>query len=81
MSEFKIAAMVVAAATLVSTIPAQAEMNGGGPIRKGNQCWHYSSAREAQLGGFGYWAACPQTASATTTTPVKPARKPRAATR
>jgi hypothetical protein len=55
------AALTVFAALLAS-IPAQAEMNGGGPVQSGAQCFKYSAGQDKD-GRFGMWAACPQTAS------------------
>lgn len=68
MRQFTItAAAIMAFATLCAAVPAQAEMNGGGPLRKGDQCFHYSSRADETYGRFGYWSACPQVASAVTT--------------
>jgi hypothetical protein len=47
--------------------PAQADDIHGGPTRNGDQCFRYSPGldRDAR---FGYWGACPQTASVPATT-------------
>ena len=48
-------------------VPAQADDIHGAPIKSGDQCFHNSPGldRDAR---FGYWGACPQTASAPVTT-------------
>jgi hypothetical protein len=49
-------------------VSAQADANQGGPVRQGNQCWNASPGTGAvNANGFGYWAACPGTASVATT--------------
>ena len=73
--------MAVTALAVLTSIPAEAEMSGGGPLRKGNQCFHYSTRREAQLGGFGYWGDCPQAAGVTNTAAPNGRRRPRTAAR
>jgi hypothetical protein len=52
-------AVAFALATLVSAAPALADHNPGA-VQNGNQCWKDTVARK---GEFGYWAACPSTAS------------------
>jgi hypothetical protein len=54
------AAMTAFAASLAS-VPANAERNFG-PMQNAGQCWKFSQGY-ARDGGFGYWGACPQTAS------------------
>lgn len=51
-------------------VPAQAELMWG-PTKNGSQCWQSSAGWSKD--GFGYWGACPATAS----TPVaaKPAAR------
>jgi len=63
------AAAIIAVAGVLASATANAEMNGGGPIVKGDQCFTYmkGSGHDAR---WGTWHACPQTASATTTTTV-----------
>ncbi len=78
---FTLTAPVVMGVVLVlGSIPAQAEMNGGGPLRKGNQCFHYSTRADQTYGRFGYWGDCPQTASTTTATTVSTTRPRRVQT-
>ena len=58
---------------------AQADAINGGPIKNGNQCFKLSPGRSVDA-RFGYWSACPETASASTaTTPRRPARRSRTA--
>jgi hypothetical protein len=66
-------------AALLVTVPAQAEMNGGGPTQKSGQCFKYSSGNDKD-GRFGLWSACPQTASTPVATP-RQTRQHRAASR
>ena len=54
------AAAAFAVATLMPSAPALADMNYG-PVKNGNQCWKDADKRKAE---FGFWAACPQAASA-----------------
>jgi len=63
MRQFTIsAAMATAFAALLVAVPAQAEINHGGPLAKGNQCFKYAASYERD-GRWGIWSACPQTAS------------------
>ena len=64
---------------LVAT--AQAEILGGAPMRKGEQCFKYSPGN-GKDGRFGTWGACPQPASTTTaTTPRQSTRRSPSASR
>jgi len=56
------AAAAFAVATLMPSAPALADMNYG-PVKNGNQCWKDSDKRKAE---FGFWSACPKTASLAT---------------
>jgi hypothetical protein len=67
MRQIAVAAMMAFAA-LAATVPAQADYNGAGPLRNGDQCFHYSSGFERSYGGFGYWGRCRHKASATAET-------------
>jgi hypothetical protein len=74
------AAAITTFAALVGTVPALADHNGGGPTRNAsNQCFNYSTG-SSKDGTFGYWGACPQTASAAAAASFKP-RARRTATR
>lgn len=65
---FAVATLVSAA--MFASVPAKADMNPG-PVKKGTQCW--VGFRGTQ--DYGYWAACPQPASTTTSTvAVQPRR-------
>jgi len=65
MRQFTISAAVATVfAALLASAPAQAEMLGGASQQAGKQCFTYS-AGNAREGRFGFWRACPQTASAT----------------
>jgi hypothetical protein len=47
---------------------SQAEVIHGGPIKNGNQCFKYHGLpKDAR---FGYWDACPQTATARASAPA-----------
>ena len=61
-------AAAVALAALVSA-PAMAEVNYG-PIKNGSQCWNGQVNHSGSNGStWGYWGACPQTASTAAATP------------
>jgi Spy/CpxP family protein refolding chaperone len=70
MRQFTIAAATVAIAALISAAPASAERDHG-PLKQNGQCWQKQKGQEA--GTWGYWAACPQPASAPAV--QKPARR------
>jgi hypothetical protein len=60
-------AVTVAAVSMLAAgaISAQADALQGGPIQKGNQCFVDSPMTGGpKSNGFGYWADCPKTASA-----------------
>jgi hypothetical protein len=63
-----LAAATVAIAALV-VAPASAEDVQGGPIKQNGKCW--KGSKMAERGTFGYWEACPQSAS----TPAAARRK------
>jgi len=52
---------------LVASVPAKADYNFGA-MQNAGQCWKSSPGHKE---GFGYWGACPQTASVTTTRKVQ----------
>jgi hypothetical protein len=60
---FLIAAAAVAA--LIATVPASAENAMGGMTKQNGQCW--KPAKTMDGGTFGYFAACPESASAPAT--------------
>jgi hypothetical protein len=64
MREFTVsAAAMTVLAVLLASAPASAERNWG-PIKNGNQCWkEQSNTSGINAGTWGYWAACPETAS------------------
>jgi hypothetical protein len=64
------AAAAFAVVAMMSSAPALADFNFG-PIQNGTQCWKDSASRKAE---FGYWAACPSTASVATTKRTRRAR-------
>ena len=73
MRQFTMSAVAVTAfAALLASSPAQADNLVGQPLKKGDQCFTFSTAsgglRDSR---WGYWGACPQTASAA----VAPARR------
>jgi hypothetical protein len=69
MRKFTMSAVALAAFGVMLTA-AQAEMNGGAPLKNGNQCFTYSRGNDKDA-RFGTWGACPQTAS----TAVAPATR------
>lgn len=60
MRHFLITAAAMTAFALAS-VPARADHNFG-PLQNAGQCWKFSQGY-ARDGAFGYWGACPQTAS------------------
>jgi uncharacterized membrane protein len=51
-------------AALLAAAPAQADNLNGQPPQKGNQCYKFStSGGGARDSRWGYWDACPQSAS------------------
>jgi hypothetical protein len=80
MGKYAVYAFATFALAMVASVPSQAEMLGGAPVKNGNQCWHGSSGSRE---GFGYWGACagsPAQASAARTStaelrhPLRPRR-------
>ncbi len=61
MRQFTISVAALAAFGIMLTA-AQAEILNGAPAKNGNKCFNFSvgQGRDAR---FGYWDACPQTAS------------------
>jgi hypothetical protein len=72
-------------AALLAAAPAVAEYHFG-PTKDGDKCWHGSGAPAipgrvaGPSNGFGYWGACPQTAS-TTVAPAPRHRRHQTASR
>jgi hypothetical protein len=50
-------------------VTAQADALHGGPIKNGNQCFKYHGLSKDSR--FGYWGACPQTASRRASAPAR----------
>jgi hypothetical protein len=68
MRQFIMTVMVLTAfGAMMAT--AQADAIHGGPTRNGNQCFKYHGLPKD--GRFGYWDACPQTASARASAPAR----------
>jgi hypothetical protein len=71
MQKLTIAAVTIAFGALVASAPAHADRNWG-PTQQNGQCWNASVGHNGpNAGTFGYWGACPQTASVA----VAPARR------
>jgi hypothetical protein len=63
MRQFTIsAAAATVFAALLASVPAQADSLNGAPEKAGNQCFTFSVGQQREA-RFGYWGACPQTAS------------------
>ena len=71
MRQFTMSVVALAAFGVMLTA-AQADILNGAPAKNGNQCFTYSVGQQRD-GRFGYWGACPQTAS----TVAAPARRHR----
>jgi hypothetical protein len=80
------AAAITAFGALLASAPAMAEYHFG-PMKNGDKCWHGSGAVviPGRAGGFpngfGYWGACPQTASATVAPAPRQVRRHHTASR
>jgi hypothetical protein len=75
MGKLALYAAAAAFASVLATVPTMADNHAGAPIKNGNQCWT-SSAGTRSHDGWGYWGACPQTAS-NTTGELRHPRRPR----
>ncbi len=65
-----IASATISLGVVLVSIPATADDIHGGPIRKGNQCFQLSTTQAVKDARFGYWAACPEAASASVARPA-----------
>ena len=64
MRQFMMSAVALTAFGVMLT-GAQADNLNGQPPQKGSQCYKMSTTSGERDSRWGYWAACPQTASAT----------------
>ncbi len=64
MRQFTISALALAALGAM-VAAAQADNLNGAPPQNGNQCFNFSPTSGSRDSRWGYWGACPQTASAT----------------
>jgi hypothetical protein len=82
MRQFTISAVTAAAfVALLASVPAQADnLNGAAPI-KGNQCFKFSPTSGSRDSRWGYWSACPETASAAIAPAPRHVRRHRSASR
>jgi hypothetical protein len=74
-------AMTVTALSMFAAMMATAHADAlqGGPIKQGNQCFISSPMSGGdRANGFGFWGACPATASATVATTPRVTRRNRA---
>ncbi len=81
MRQFMIsAAAATIFAALLASVPAQADILNGAPMKAGNQCFNFTpgQSRDAR---FGIWGACPQTASATVAPAPRQIRRHRSSSR
>jgi hypothetical protein len=73
-------AATVFAALLVS-VPAQADSLAGAPPKNGNQCYKFSPTAGSRDSRWGYWSACPETASLAVAPASRQVRRHRATSR
>jgi len=66
MRQFMLSAVALTAFGVMLTA-AQADNLNGQPPQKGSQCYKFSTTSGARDSRWGYWEACPQTASAAVT--------------
>ncbi len=62
MRQFTLSVVALTAFAAMLTA-AQADSLMGQPVQKGSQCFSHSPNAGPRGGDWGYWAACPQTAS------------------
>jgi len=75
MRQFTIsAATATAFVALLVGVPAQADSLSGAPPKNGSQCYKFSPTAGSRDSRWGYWSACPQTASATVAPAPRQAR-------
>jgi hypothetical protein len=63
MRQFMLSAVALTAFGVMLT-GAQADNLNGAPPQKGSQCYSFSTTSGSRDSRWGYWGACPQTASA-----------------
>jgi hypothetical protein len=82
MRQFAISAVAVTAfAALLVSAPAQADVLNGSAEKNGSQCFKFSPTSGSRDSRWGYWGACPQTASAAVAQAPRQIRKHRPASR
>jgi len=82
MRQFTIsAAAATAFAALLASAPAQADTLNGTAPTKGSQCFTFSPTSGSRDSRWGYWGACPQTASAAVAPAPRHIRRHRSASR
>ena len=82
MRQLTLSAVVATAfAALLVSAPAQADSLNGSAAKNGNQCFTFSPTAGARDSRWGYWGACPQTASAAVAPAPRQIRKHRSASR
>ncbi len=62
MRQFMLSTVALTAFGVMLTA-AQADTLNGGPQQKGNECYTFSTTSGPRDSRWGYWGACPQTAS------------------
>jgi len=82
MRQITLSAVATTFAALLVSIPAQADNLVGQPLQKGDQCFNFSTGsggiRDSR---WGYWGACPKTASAAVAPAPRQIRKHRSSSR
>ncbi len=82
MCQFTIsAAAATVVAALLASVPAQADSLNGASATNGNQCFKFSPTSGSRDSRWGYWSACPQTASAAVAPAPRQVRRHRSASR
>jgi len=74
-----VAATVFAA--LLASVPAQGEALNGASPTNGSQCFKFSPTNGSRDSRWGYWSACPQTASAAVASTPRQIRRHRSVSR
>jgi hypothetical protein len=82
MHQFTLSAMAATAfAALLVSVPAQADSLNGAAAKNGSQCFNFSPTSGSRDSRWGYWGACPQTASAAVAPAPRQIRRHRSASR
>ncbi len=82
MRQFTLSTVAATAfAALLVSVPAQADSLNGAAPKNGSQCFKFSPTAGSRDSRWGYWSACPETASATVAPAPRQVRRHRSSSR